>query len=57
MSLTASKIMLGDMILSRIITLSNILKRVPDMNQEQVDVTTKQNEELLAKEMAIMDSQ
>ncbi len=57
MSLTASKIMLGDMILSRIITLSTTLKRVPNMTQEEVDVAIKQNEELLDREMAIMDSQ
>ena len=56
MALTPGQIMLGDIFLSRLITITSIMKRIPSMTQEEVDVTTEQNEELLKREMAIMDS-
>lgn len=56
MALTAGQVALFDIITNRIITLSNSYKTVPGMTQEQVDVATKQYEDIQAKEMAILDS-
>lgn len=56
MALTLGQVALFDIITNRIITLTSTLKTVPGMTQEEVDVATRQYEELKDKEMAIMDS-
>lgn len=57
MALTPGQIALLDIGSNRLITLLSVLKRVPGMTQEQVDVATAQNKDLLDREMAILDSQ
>ncbi len=56
MALTSGQVALFDIITNRIITLTSTLKTVPGMTQEQVDVATKQYEDLKDREMAILDS-
>ena len=55
--MTPGQIALVDILSNRIITLISTLNAVPGMAQEQVDVATRQYEELKDREMAILDSQ
>ena len=56
MALTPGQVALFDIITNRIITLTSTLRTVPGMTQEEVDVATKQYEDLKDREMAILDS-